>query len=208
MQPRHLVLTARRRGAAGLVESLRGVATAAGRVQGWASSLEARRRTDLALRELVAAGWQVTPDVQLRGVGTRGHLLVGPTGSYVVDSRAWSGVVTVDSKGATVTPADGPGSAWTARGQHRSLAPAAGAVVRAMTAATGTAIPAPRAVVVVWAPFPDRVAVSAGVTYVAGEHLAEWISTQPRPCEGRDPAAQLPVARPAVARMDGSLVAN
>jgi hypothetical protein len=41
-------------------------------------------------------------------------------------------------------------------------------------------MPAPRAVVVVWAPFPDAVVVSGGVTYVAGPKLAGWLDDQPR----------------------------
>ena len=32
----------------------------------------------------------------------------------------------------------------------------------------------------IWASFPDRLAVSAGITYVAGEHLAEWLSGESR----------------------------
>jgi len=88
--------------------------------------------------------------------------------------------VTVDQKGATITPARDPDAAWTARGRHRSLAPTAAAVVHGLAAATGTWMPAPRAVVVVWAPFPDAVVVSGGVTYVAGLNLAGWLGDQPR----------------------------
>ena len=34
----------------------------------------------------------------------------------------------VDQKGATITPGNDPGAAWTARGEHRFLPPAAAAV--------------------------------------------------------------------------------
>ena len=50
-------------------------------------------------------------------------------------------------------------------------------------------MPAPRAVVVVWAPFPERVTDSARVTYVAGEHLADWLIAQPRQLDRHQLAA-------------------
>jgi hypothetical protein len=33
---------------------------------------------------------------------------------------------------------------------------------------------------VIWAPFPEGLAVSGGITYVAGDRLAGWLSQQPR----------------------------
>ena len=40
--------------------------------------------------------------------------------------------------------------------------------------------------VVVWAPFTAQAAVSGGVTYVAGEHLADWIPAHPRQLHRRE----------------------
>jgi hypothetical protein len=160
-------------------DPLRIVAAAAAQVYDWATAAEGRRRTEGALRALERAGWRVAHSVALPDGGRVDHLAVGPGGVYVLDSKAWRGVVTVDHKGATITPEHDPDAAWTARGQHRSLPPLAAAAVRALTAATGGPLPAPCAVVVIWAPFPDRVAVSGGVTYVAGEHLTDWLLGQP-----------------------------
>ena len=179
-----LTTTARPGTASRAIGSLRLVAGAASRIHTWANGLEARRRTQGALRPLERRGWQVSHDIPLREGGRVDHLVVGPHGVYVLASCAWSGVVTVDQKGATVTPPHDPAAAWTARGQHRTLPPAAVAVVRALSVATGGAVSAPRAVVVVWAPFPDRIADSGGITYVAGDHLADWLSGQPRRLEG------------------------
>ena len=178
------------------VGSLRAVAAAAARVHTWAASTEARRRTQHVLDPLRSSGWHVVHDVRLPGVQPIDHLMTGPGGVYLLMSTAWRGVVTVDQKGATITPERDPGSAWTARGPHRSLPPAASAVARALSAAAGGPVPAPQAVVVVWAPFPDRVAVCAGLSYVAGEHLVEWLAGRP----GRSPSAPVPSPRgPAVA---------
>lgn len=171
--------TARRGAHRSATDSLRVVAAAAARVHQWATGAEGRRRTDQVLCTLDRAAWQVAGRIPLPGGGHVDHLVVGPGGVFLLDSRAWHGVVTVDQKGATITPGDDPGAAWTARGEHRFLPPAAAAVTRALTEATGSHLPAPRAVVVVWAPFPERVAVSCGVTYVAGELLADWLAGQP-----------------------------
>jgi len=162
-----------------LLDVLRGIAAAAASVSDWAAAAEGRRRTGQALRALDPAEWQVIDDVGVPRGGRVDHVVVGPGGIYVLDSKAWRGVVTVDQKGATITPPDDPDAAWTARGRHRSLPPAAAAVARGLATATGRWTPAPCAVVVVWAPFPERVAVSGGVTYVAGDHLADWLAAEP-----------------------------
>jgi hypothetical protein len=179
-QTRVPVVPGHRGAGARAIDSLRLVGAAAAQIHSWATAAEGRRRTEQVLRTLDHAGWQVVRHVRLPSGGYVDHLAVSPSGVYLLDSRAWHGVVTVDQKGATITPEDDPGAAWTAGGEHRSLPPAAAAVVHALTTATGIALPAPHAVVVVWAPFPERVAVSGGVTYVAGEHLADWLSAQPR----------------------------
>jgi hypothetical protein len=159
---------------------LRAIATAAAHVQRWAHETEGRRRTREALRPLERSGWHVDHDISLPDGASVDHLVLGPCGVFVVDSRAWDGVVTVDNKGPTITPRHDPRGAWTAYGHHRSLPPAAAAVVRRLAAATGGAVRAPRAVVAIWATFPEQVAESGGVTYVAGSHLARWLSEQPR----------------------------
>ena len=188
MQTTVPAVTARRGGGAKAIDSLRIVAAAAAQIHSWATAAEGTRRTERVLRSL-ERGWQVAHHIKLPGGGHVDHLAVGPTGCYLLDSKAWQGVVTVDQKGATITPEHDPGAAWTARGEHRSLPPVAAAVVRALTAAAGHPLPAPRAVVVIWAPFPDRVAVSGGVTYVAGEHLADWLAGQPRSLDSQRLAA-------------------
>jgi hypothetical protein len=165
------------------------VAAAASQVQHWAHGAEGRRRTGRELRKLDAAGWQVNHRIEVSGGVTVDHLAIGPSGVYVLDSRAWAGVVTVDYKGATITPKNDPSAAWTAYGHHRALPPAAAAVVRGLAAVTGARIRAPRAVVVIWAAFPERVAVSGSLTYVAGEHLARWLSDQPRQLDERQLSA-------------------
>lgn len=159
------------------IDALRAVSAAAAQIHSWAAMAEGRHRTGLALRSLAGEAWRVARHIHLPNGSQADHLVIGPPGAFVLDSRAWRGVVTVDHKGATITPDGRPDAAWTARGQHCSLAPAAAALGRVVSAG-GSHLPAPRAVVVVWATFPDRLALSGGITYVAGDHLVEWLSGQ------------------------------
>ena len=166
------------RGARAL-DPLRMVAAAAAHVHGWAAAAEGRRRTAQVLHSLDPGVWRVTQDIRLPDGGHADHLVVGPGGVYLLDSRAWEGLVTVDHKGATITPEGRPAAAWIARGLHCSLAPAAAALGHALSSAGGP-LAAPHAVVVIWAPFPEGLVVSGGITYVAGDRLAGWLSEQPR----------------------------
>jgi hypothetical protein len=161
------------------LDPLRLLAAAAEHVHSWAVAAEGRRRTAQVLHSLDPGLWRVTQDIRLPDGGRADHLAVGPGGVYLLDSRAWEGLVTVDHKGATITPGGRPAAAWIARGQHCSLAPAAAALGRALSSAGGS-LPAPHAVVVIWAPFPEGLVVSGGITYVAGDRLAGWLSDQPR----------------------------
>jgi hypothetical protein len=162
------------------IDALRFVTAAAAHVQEWAVAAEGRRRTGRVLQSLDREVWHVTQDIRLPDGGHADHLVIGLGGVYLLDSRAWQGVVTVDHKGPTITPHGRPAASWIARGQHCSLAPAAAALGRSLSTAAGHPRPAPRAVVVVWAPFPEGLAVSGGITYIAGDRLCAWISDQPR----------------------------
>jgi Nuclease-related domain len=187
------------------IDPLRLVAAAAAQVHDWAAKGGGQRRTGRVLQSLDPAIWRVHQNIQLADGGHADHLVIGPGGAYLLDSRAWHGAVTVDHKGATITPEGRPAAAWTARGQHCSLAPAAARFGRVVSRPAGSPLPTPRAVVVIWAPFPDGLAVSGGITYVAGEYLADWLSGEPRRGEDHttrtslvgDPAG--PVVAPSLA---------
>ena len=64
---------------------------------------------------------------------------------------------------------------------------------RVLAAAARMPVPAAQSVVVVWGTFAHQVAASGGVTYVAGEHLHDWLLGQ-RPCLNRAELAALSAA--------------
>jgi len=162
-------------------------------VERWRAGAAGERRTERALRPLQRVGWTITHDLDLPGAGNIDHLAVGPAGVFVLDSKVWSGVVSVDQDGATITPRDNPDAAWLARGQHRAAAHTAARATRVLAATARMTVPAAQSVVVVWGSFPQRVAASGGITYVAGEDLHDWLLGQ-RPCFKRAELAALSAA--------------
>jgi Nuclease-related domain len=58
----------------------------------WRRGARGERRTARALRKLVRQGWTVLHDVAVPGSQANGdHLLIGPPGVFLVDSKAWHG---------------------------------------------------------------------------------------------------------------------
>lgn len=160
--------------------------------------------TATELRPLRRRGWTVLHDRQLHPdrPGNVDHVLVGPPGVYVLDSKRWSGTVHVDpSTGqVTVTNPDAPDLRPTTRGG------AAGAA-RALSADVSTQLrhalgrgPWVQAVIVIWGDFPQQHLKVDRVVYVAGPHLRDWLLAQPPRTQRTHPdqvAAALRQALPA-----------
>jgi Nuclease-related domain len=109
----------------------------------WRHGARGERRTARALRPLLRAGWSVLHDVAIPGSRANAdHLLIGPPGVFLVDSKAWHGHIT-----------SGPdGSAWhnghpmdevldTARWEARQVAGALGVGVLPLLCVHDTKLP-------------------------------------------------------------------
>jgi len=67
----------------------------------WRRGARGERRTARALRKLVHQGWTVLHDLAVPGSRANGdHLLIGPPGVFLVDSKAWHGTLTQAIDGA------------------------------------------------------------------------------------------------------------
>lgn len=149
----------------------------------WELGAWAEQWTAKELRPLKRRGWTVLHDRLLRPDRSENvdHVLVGPAGVYVLDSKRWPGTVRVDPTTAhvNVTSPDAPdlrpssrdGVDGAARGRsldvHTHLKHALG---RALWV---------QAVVVIWGDFPQQAVVVNRVVYVAGAHLNAWLLSQP-----------------------------
>jgi hypothetical protein len=109
----------------------------------WRRGARGERRTARHLRKLVRAGWTVLHDVSIPGSRANGdHLVIGPPGMFLVDSKAWHGRITLAVDG----------SAWhnghpldqtlaTVRWEAQQLASAIGAPVLPLLCVHDTHIP-------------------------------------------------------------------
>lgn len=137
--------------------------------------LDARPRTDAALRALGAEGWIVLRD--LPGPwGVREHVLVGAAGVFLLDSRALAGTVEVD--GDHVVARDGSGRVYR-RDVGGRLRTAATALFRELRHRGGVIEPV-HAIAVVWGDLAAPTIDGDRVTYVSGDHLADHLRSRPR----------------------------
>lgn len=146
------------------------------------SGAAGEERTAKAVEPLLRAGWFMTHDLD-RGRFNIDHLLVGPAGVFVLETKNLHGTVAVDGDQATLTRpgADRPDyhGDWWAR-EARSHAADANSFFRQRVRVR----PWVTAVVVLWADFPQRRYDGDRVTYVDGDDLATWLRSQ---CERLDP---------------------
>jgi hypothetical protein len=67
----------------------------------WRRGAKGERRTARRLRPLLREGWTVLHDVAIPSSRANGdHLLIGPPGMFLVDSKAWHGRITLGADGS------------------------------------------------------------------------------------------------------------
>jgi hypothetical protein len=108
-----------------------------------AAGCAGERRTARHLNKLVRQGWTVLHDLAIPGSRTNGdHLLIGPPGVFLIDSKTWHGTITLAVDG----------TAWhnghpldqtlaTIRWEAQQLATAIGAPVLPLLCVHDTQIP-------------------------------------------------------------------
>lgn len=143
-------------------------------IENWLLGSWGEEATGKALRRLPSE-WQVRHDIDT-GAGNIDHLVVGPGGVFVVETKKWSGVVRVEEHTAYVRmPGRTRADVRERAGQQvRRLARSTHDRVRAATRISLFVVP----VVVVWGDFEQRV-VGDAPAFVAGDALVEWLTNRP-----------------------------
>jgi len=145
-------------------------------IENWQDGAVGEQRTGKSLRPLEARGWVVLHDLP----GDRGnldHVVVGPAGVFLLDSKRWRGSTTVIGDIATVRRVEDPDLSWRHGGVGYLKGLARDVHDRLRTQSRVSVWVEP--VIVVWGDFPQRV---AGETckFVHGEDLAIWLEQQPK----------------------------
>jgi hypothetical protein len=134
-------------------------------------------RTAKVLAPLFKRGWVVVHDLN-RLKSNLDHVLVGPGGVFVLDTKNLHGTVVVDGDRLTLTRPGEPRAAYTndnLAGQAR----AQGSELNRMLKQRCQLSPWVTAVVVLWADFPQQIGHGRSMSYVHGDHLVDWLQSQP-----------------------------
>ena len=145
-------------------------------IENWHYGAMGEQWTARSLQPLEARGWVVLHDLP-GDCGNLDHVVVGPGGVFLLDSKRWRGSTTVSGDIATVHKVEDPDVSWrhSGVGHLKGLARDVHDCLLAESRVTMWVEP----VFVVWSAFPQRV---AGETckFVHGDDLATWLEQQPK----------------------------
>jgi hypothetical protein len=146
-------------------------------IDNWWRGAEGERKTERVLLPLEREGWTVAHDLKAR-YGNVDHLLIGPAGVFLLDSKWWRGEVSIEGDVATATQIEDPDASWSwpkLPGALRATCAKNHEAIKHLTGVSAWVT----GVVVVWSPFAQGVVSHNQVTYVHGDQLCAWLRAQP-----------------------------
>jgi hypothetical protein len=145
-------------------------------IERWRTGAEGEKATAKALKKL-PRGWELVHDIDI-GRGNVDHVVVGPPGVFVLDTKSLSGVVSVRAGVLTVQYREDPDDGY----ELRNLASRMGWLARTVeTRLGGDGVDGivVQPVVVIWAPFEQRSILSGRVAWVHGRQIAKVLKGRP-----------------------------
>jgi hypothetical protein len=151
-----------------------------------------RRRWRWAATSGSTEGWRVWHDVPA-DYGNFDHIVLGPAGLFVLDSKLLRGELYVERDGVRVRRrlADDEYGAERLAPAVTSRAMQLRAHLREATRFTEYV----QAAVVIWSPFPQTHASSGHCVFLAGDRLVDWLLEQPPRCAPPMPPGWRPPLR-------------
>jgi len=140
-------------------------------IEQWQQGAFGEQATGKQLRKLERKGWVVLHDLR-RGTGNVDHVLVGPGGVFVLDSKRTDGRVVVEDGTVTVIRLDDPDLHYVHTGTPHLLRLARETHDRILAGSRISQWVTP--VMVWWADFPQGV-VEGRCAHVHGEELIAWL---------------------------------
>ena len=146
-------------------------------IERWRLGAEGERQTAKALRPLTRRGWALVNDLQTER-GNVDHILVGPAGVFLLETKSLNGIVSVERGALLVRWREDPDDGYEARHVGpRARALAAQFAERVKESGVPNVWVQP--IVVIWSEFPQGSIQSDGVAWVAGKHLARVLAARP-----------------------------
>jgi hypothetical protein len=143
-------------------------------VLNWRRGAEGERRTARVLRRLERKGWFVEHDVQREGRANLDHVVRGPGGFFLLETKNLAGTITFEDGCLTARQFDDPDEVY----RYESLASRVRGQAMELSARIGRETGHKawvNAVVVIWGQFPERYVEHEKVTYISGDGLAAWL---------------------------------
>jgi hypothetical protein len=142
----------------------------------WKRGADGEKKTASALRKLDGHGWRAFHD-RSEGRGNLDHVLVGPAGVFLLESKNLAGVLTVEDEGLTSRYPEAMRNDFAHVNLARSVLGSAALLKNRVEAETAIRTWV-QAVVVVWGDFGAEPIVQKNVVYVRGDRLATWLLEQ------------------------------
>jgi len=148
-------------------------------IEKWRMGFEGEKQTAKELKRLSKhPDWFVRHDIVREDRANRDHVAVGPAGVFLMDSKNFSGIGSVESDGLHVRQVEDPADGWTCEGLGTRMRAWGAELGESIRTATDVAVWV-QPVVVLWMDFPPKVLESSGVFYVEGKSLGDWLAGRP-----------------------------
>jgi hypothetical protein len=145
---------------------------------------EGERKTERALRPLERAGWTVVHDAPAPSWGNYDHVVVGPNGVYLMETKKQQGIVDIRGGSSCLSwRRDLERSVVFRRYRPRALDAAAN--IREYIQEQCGHSTWVQAVVVFWSEFPDGLIEDGRCVYIHGSGLRAWLGAQEARLDGR-----------------------
>lgn len=145
-------------------------------IDNWQDGALGEKRTGEQLAPSAKEGWRILHDLPAEH-GNIDHIVVGPGGVFLLDSKRWHGQVTIEADTAIIRRLEDPALSYRydGAGHVRSLAHQVHKRLREQTHARVWVTP----VIIIWGEFPEQVS-GERCTFVHGDVLAGWLRSQPQ----------------------------
>lgn len=147
-----------------------------GWVENWQQGASGEQKTAKALQPLVEEGWVVLHDLPAT-YGNIDHIVIGPGGVFVLDSKNLGGTAHVEGGEVTVQRYDSPDLKYRYAGTGHLVGMARETREKVLAATRISQWVTPG--MVFWNDFPQRIAEHQRCHYVHGDELADWLRAQP-----------------------------